>query len=106
MCGLSRCLDRSAVCLARDTQDQEHEKRQKLEKELKAVDAWAAAASGEGEACGWLCGEAGEGCMTLADIAYFPFLERIDATLEPFKVGVVTCRSGIVVHIGTGSVMM
>ncbi|CAM9822839.1 unnamed protein product [Pylaiella littoralis] len=71
--------------LSNKDEDQEHEKRQKFEKELKAVDAWAAAASGEGEACGWLCGEAGEGCMTLADIAYFPFLERIDATLEPFK---------------------
>ena len=25
--------------------------------------------------------------MTLADVAYFPFLERIDSTLKPFKVG-------------------
>lgn len=27
--------------------------------------------------------------MTLADIAYFPFLERISATLKPYKVRVV-----------------
>lgn len=74
-------------------QDQEAEKREKVEKELKALDGLAAAAAGEGEACGWLCGDAGEGRMTLADIAYFPFLERIDATIEPFKVGVVVLPS-------------
>ncbi|CAM9243640.1 unnamed protein product [Ectocarpus sp. 6 AP-2014] len=71
--------------LSNKDEEQEAEKREKLEKELKALDAWAAASAGEGEACGWLCGEAGEGRMTLADVAYFPFLERIAATLEPFK---------------------
>lgn len=76
-----------SLSLAWREQEQEAEKREKLEKELKALDAWAAASAGEGEACGWLCGEAGEGRMTLADVAYFPFLERIAATLEPFKVG-------------------
>lgn len=68
-------------------QEQETEKREKFEKELRALDDWAAAAAQGGETCGWLCGEAGEGRMTLADVAYFPFLERIDATLKPFKVG-------------------
>lgn len=68
------------------SQEEEAAKREKFEKELKALDGFAAAAASTGEACGWLCGEAGEGRMTLADVAYFPFLERIDATLEKFKV--------------------
>eukprot|EP00903_Cladosiphon_okamuranus_P011550 g10873.t1 len=71
--------------LTNKNEDLDAEKREKLEKELKALDAWAAAGAGEGEVCGWLCGEVGEGRMTLADIAYFPFLERISATLKPYK---------------------
>lgn len=63
-------------------QAQEAEKREKFEKELKTLNDFAAAGATEGEACGWLCGET----MTLADVSYFPFLERIDATLSPFKV--------------------
>lgn len=68
-------------------QEQEADKREKFEKELRALEGFASAAAGEGEVCGFLCGDAAEGRMTLADIAYFPFLERIDATLKPFKVG-------------------
>eukprot|EP00752_Nemacystus_decipiens_P016123 g14418.t1 len=71
--------------LSNKNDDLEEEKRAKLEKELKALEAWAAEGAKEGETCGWLCGEAGEGRMTLADIAYFPFLERISATLKPYK---------------------
>nr|WEU39136.1 glutathione S-transferase [Saccharina japonica] len=71
--------------LSNNDEEQEEGKREKFVKELKALDGWAADAAGEGEECGWLCGAAGEGCMTLADISYFPFLERIDATLKPFK---------------------
>ncbi|CAM9470422.1 unnamed protein product [Scytosiphon promiscuus] len=67
--------------LSNNDEAQEAEKREKFEKELKALNDFAAAGAGEGEACGWLCGET----MTLADAAYFPFLERIDATLSPFK---------------------
>ena len=67
-------------------QDQEEKKREKLVNELRALDGWAADAAGEKEACGWLCGAAGNGSMTLADISYFPFLERIDATMKYFKV--------------------
>lgn len=67
------------------TQEQEA-KREKFEKELRLLNDWAAAGAEDDEECGWLCGEA----MTLADIAYFPFLERIDATLQPFKVGGIT----------------
>lgn len=51
------------------------------------MDGFAFAAAGDGENCGFLCGDAAEGRMTLADVAYFPFLERIDATLKTFKVG-------------------
>eukprot|EP00904_Undaria_pinnatifida_P013556 jgi/Undpi1/9330/HiC_scaffold_26.g11788.m1 len=67
--------------------DQEHEevKYDKFLNELRALDGWAKASAGEGEECGWLCGEDGKGCMTLADISYFPFLERIDATIKTFK---------------------
>lgn len=67
---------------------QEHEevKYDKFLNELRALDGWAKASAGEGEECGWLCGEDGKGCMTLADISYFPFLERIDATIKTFKV--------------------
>lgn len=68
-------------------QEQEADKREKFEKELRTLDGWAAAAAGDGEICGFLCGDAANGHMTLADIAYFPFLERIEATLEPIKVG-------------------
>ena len=75
-------------------QEQEEAKRENFVKELRAVDGWAADAAGEGEACGWLCGAAGDGCMTLADISYFPFLERIDATVKPFKVNELTWKLG------------
>lgn len=68
------------------SQESEASKREKFEKELKMLNEWAATGAEDGEACGWLCEGAGEGRMTLADIAYFPFLERIDATLEKFKV--------------------
>lgn len=53
---------------------------------MKVLDGFAAEGADDDEACGWLCGKAGDGEMTLADVAYFPFLERIDATLEKFKV--------------------
>eukprot|EP00904_Undaria_pinnatifida_P013553 jgi/Undpi1/9328/HiC_scaffold_26.g11786.m1 len=71
--------------LSNDDEEQEEGKREKFVKELRALDGWAKAAAEDGEACGWLCGEEGKGCMTLADISYFPFLERIDATIKPFK---------------------
>lgn len=65
--------------------------REKFEKEIRVLDEWAAAGAGDGEVCGWLCGETGGNRMTLADIAYFPFLERVEASLQRFKVlGVVS----------------
>ncbi|CAN0405950.1 unnamed protein product [Ascophyllum nodosum] len=71
--------------LSNKDEEQEAAKREKFEKELRALNDWAAAGAGDGEDCGWLCGDVGEGRMTLADVAYFPFLERIDSTLKPFK---------------------
>lgn len=56
------------------------------------LNEWAVDGARDGEECEWLCGEAGDGHMTLADTAYFPFLERIDATLEKFKVSILHAR--------------
>lgn len=80
-------------------QEQEETKRKKFEKELKVLDDFAAAAGGEGEAAGWLCGKAGEGRMTLADVAYLPFIERIDATLEKLKARTLPYSSLALLHM-------
>ncbi|CAM9946832.1 unnamed protein product [Discosporangium mesarthrocarpum] len=70
--------------LSNKSQKQEATLRESFEKEIRMLDEYAAKSEKEGGK-GWLCGKAGGGCMTLADIAYLPFMERIDATLKPFK---------------------
>lgn len=72
-------------------------KREKFEKEIRTLNDWAAAGAKDGEECGWLCGEAGGYEMTLADIAYFPFMERIDATLKTFKVRAGSPGHGVLI---------
>ncbi|CAM9437007.1 unnamed protein product [Choristocarpus tenellus] len=71
--------------LSNKDQEKETPLRESLEKELRVLDQYAAKSVEEGGK-GWLCGKAGLGCMTLADMAYFPFMERISATLKPYKV--------------------